>query len=180
MRPQPRKTRGEQNKGRDDPEGPVPPPPPGGGVPGTAEGFLALQEVYGARGRSGDRLGHETHLAMIAWTIMGGDEAAATERIISSLRRLDRKRAVPLAPGRSYNETITLFWIAVAKRRLPAVESEAERVAAARAFVRAFAGRGDLPYEYFSRPLVHSWRARSGWVEPDLKPLGDLCDSQCG
>lgn len=108
---------------------------------------------------------------MIAWTITGADEAVASESIIAAFRRLDRRRAVPLAPGRGYNETVTVFWITVALSRLPRSGDETERVAAARAFVRAFVHRSDLIFEYFSRSLVHSWRARSGWVEPDLAPI---------
>lgn len=149
-------------------------------LPPNADAFRLLIRRYHSACPSVCHLDQATHLAVIAWLMTGGDEAAAVNEIVAAFRGLDRAGAVPLAPGRSYNETITMFWIAVAKCRLPEATGDSARVAAVRAFGRAFAGRAGLVYEYYSRSHVHSWEARSGWVEPDRRPLSDLCERPDG
>jgi len=147
--------------------------------PETEADFRKLAADFHAAAPELDHLDHETHLALIAWIVLESDEAQASQKIISGLRALERRRAVPLAPGLAYNETITMFWIAVAQSKLPRTAAPNERAAAVRAFIRAFRDRPGYVYQFFSERLVHSWEARTKWVEPDLRSLCDLSDTCC-
>ena len=117
---------------------------------------------------------HEMHLGVIGWILLEYAESEGVERIIGALRARDRRGARPLSPGFAYNETITLFWVSVARSRMPKTPSLSERFSAARSFARTFGTRERLVYTYFSRELVHSWKARTMWVEPDVRPLDGL------
>ena len=124
--------------------------------------------------------GHHDFLLVVAWLLLTEDEARATERIIAGLRRTERSGGGvewPRCPSntgparRGYNETITLFWIGMARRTLPARIARSEQAAAARWFAARYARQPDLVFEYYSPQRVHSLEARMRWVEPDLRPL---------
>jgi len=150
-------------------------------VPGSARAFeTAIEEIRSARAgrdRVADLGGsQELYLALIAWLAVGDVQAGGADSVISLFRTLDRLGARPLGPGQVYNETVVMFWIVVARRRIPAgiAATPNERAAAARAFARAYASRDRLIYEFYRSSRVHSWKARSSWVEPDLKPIEAL------
>ncbi|MFG0305789.1 MAG: hypothetical protein ACF8Q5_06205 [Phycisphaerales bacterium JB040] len=129
---------------------------------------------------SREEFGHREFLLVVAWLLLTDDEARATERIVSAMRRLERSGRGVRQPGtarvtgparRGYNETITLFWIGVASRTLPPRVSRAGQVDASNAFASRFARHPDLIYEYYSPHRVHSLEARMKWIEPDLRAL---------
>ena len=69
-----------------------------------------------------------------------------------------------------YHETITVFWL----RRVRAFLGRADARLGLAAMTNALAeecGGSRLVFDYYSKDLVDSERARREWVEPDLRPL---------
>lgn len=150
-------------------------------LPDSAHSFeLTIEAIRSARASrdwiAGFRGSQELYLSLIAWLARADIGASSADAIISLFRTLDRLGARPLGPGRVYNETIVMFWIVVARQRVAAATATTpnEKAAAARAFAKAHADQHQLIYEFYRRSLVHSWRARLSWVEPDLKPIEAL------
>ena len=112
-----------------------------------------------------DAFPHRAHIRM-AWLYLrrDGPEAAAGP-ITEGIRRFATAKG---APG-MYHHTMTLVWlrlVAAALRRTPDVAS----------FDAFWAAHPDLaekrqPQRFYSEGALWSPAARTGWVEPDLRPL---------
>ena len=76
--------------------------------------------------------------------------------------RVKTRLVPPLDPAQALE--LYRAFLADADRTLPATEL-------ANRFLDVYGDRPDLPRRYFSDRLIRSWRARHGWVEPDLRPL---------
>ncbi|MEM0984159.1 MAG: hypothetical protein AAGI17_09440 [Planctomycetota bacterium] len=119
---------------------------------------------------------HTELLTLVAWHLVTYDEATATEKLTAGLRAIDRARSRPSGVrGTGYNETLTIFWLTVARCSIPRPVRADDRAIVVARFVETFARKRSMINEYYSRELVHSWEARSAWTEPDLKPLRELC-----
>ena len=69
-----------------------------------------------------------------------------------------------------YHETITLFYIRAIRRHLNDA-GETRTLAELLDGLLKACGARNFPFEYYSRERLLSWEARTGWLEPDLKPL---------
>lgn len=91
----------------------------------------------------------------------------ATERMRAGLYRFldyyghDRQK---------YNETITLFWIKLVRGFLNRTNLSQSAAELANDLIEA-CGNPQLIFSYYSKELLSSDEARTGWLEPDLKPL---------
>ena len=109
---------------------------------------------------------HAHHMA-VALVLLArlGDEGAAVGRVREGLARYLAAHGVD---PRKYHETITVFWV---KR----VRAFVERAGAGRALAELAnglareCGNSRLVYDYYSKSLMDTEEARTGWVEPDLK-----------
>ena len=131
------------------------------------EEIRALVEGFESCSLPPDDFDHRAHLAVAAWYLCSMTDRQATSRMRSNLLSYIAHHEVD---PKKYNETITQFWV----KRLRAAlnETDASRTSAERvneAIERA--GSSQLVFEYYSRERVFSEEARSGWVEPDIKPL---------
>lgn len=113
---------------------------------------------------------HRAHLAVALWYFMHLDECAATDRVITGIRRYNRAQGIKMTPSGGYHETLTLFWLALAKEFLCS-HPDGDALKRVNKFVRAFGNRGRLFLEYYSAQRIMSWSARCHWMEPDLQPL---------
>ena len=111
--------------------------------------------------------GHAAHLLVALWYVAHVPLEAAAERMRRNLARFIAHHGVD---PQKYHETITLFWLklvhhfhaqAGAGRPLPDVANE----------LLARFGDSQLLFAHYSRALVETATARTGWVEPDLRPL---------
>ena len=118
----------------------------------------------------GDELHHRAHVALSAWYFLRLPEAEAIERIHNGLQRFIRHHQITV-----YNETITLFWMKLARSFV--VRADASRTAL-ELINDSMKELGDsrIIFNYYSRERLGSDEARNFWVEPDLKPL-DFCNS---
>jgi hypothetical protein len=69
-----------------------------------------------------------------------------------------------------YNETITIFWVKLVLSFLNRTLVARTSAEMANEMTAAF-GSSRLIYDYYSKELLMSDRARVAWAEPDLKPL---------
>ncbi|HEX8068383.1 MAG TPA: hypothetical protein VF546_00425 [Pyrinomonadaceae bacterium] len=109
---------------------------------------------------------HRAHLAVALWYVAHLPDAEAAARMRAGLHRFIAHHHA----GDKYHETITLFWLklvrhflerAGAGQTLPAVAND----------LLARCGDAQLLYAHYSRALIQTPAAKSGWVEPDLRPL---------
>jgi hypothetical protein len=113
---------------------------------------------------------HQAHLTVALWYLAHCSGREATARIRNGIKRYNAANGVQMTKDSGYHETITLFWICVISKYLLLADAGCSFVELANGMLARFAD-GRYPFEYYSRELLMSWRARSSWIEPDLKPL---------
>ena len=118
---------------------------------------------------AGERWTHEAHLTVALWYLTRHAEAEATRLIRERIQRYNLSRGVEMTRESGYHETITLFYMRAIRSYLAGVD--AETFAELLDGLLAACGGRNFPFEYYSRERLLSWEARTGWLEPDLKPL---------
>jgi hypothetical protein len=113
---------------------------------------------------------HHSHLTVALWYLVHCSGREATSRIRNGIKRYNARNGVEMTKDGGYHETMTLFWICIISKYLLLADAGNSFVELANDMIARFGG-GRLPFEYYSRELLMSWRARTSWVEPDLKPL---------
>jgi hypothetical protein len=116
---------------------------------------------------------HLSHLH-VAWAYLS--ESLDVEEASAKMRGTLRKFAASAGHAEKYHETITLFWV-----RLLSVLRAANTSRSLEAIVQANPHllEKNFPLEYYSRETLFSDRARTSWVEPDLKPIPANATSIC-
>src|ERR1700730_17544187 len=85
--------------------------------------------------------------------------------------RADLVRLIsPWGQERKYHETITRFWLSLAAHYLESQTPGRCLAAVANDFVERF-GDKTLVDRHYSRAVLASHEARTGWVAPDLAPI---------
>lgn len=108
---------------------------------------------------------HHQHLAVALWYVRHLPPEEAVRKMTGGIRRLAE------AFGKSgYHETITLFWLRVVSDFAAKAEAGASLAAIANQLI-ACCDNKKLIFDYYSPELLESARAKSEWVEPDLKKL---------
>jgi hypothetical protein len=109
---------------------------------------------------------HQRHLTVALFYLLRSTEAEATEHMRRGLERFLQAHGIRQGV---YHETLTIFWMkrvrafvghAGAGRGLADIANE----------LLAECGDPRLVFDYYSKELIDSERARAGWVEPDLRP----------
>ena len=118
----------------------------------------------------GERWTHEAHLTVALWYLARHADAEATRLIRAGIQRYNLSRGVLMTKDSGYHETITLFYIRAIQRYLKGA-GETRTFAELLDGLLAACGHKNFPFEYYSRERLLSWEARTGWLEPDLKPL---------
>jgi hypothetical protein len=116
---------------------------------------------------------HRDHVAVATWYLLTRPgEAAAVDAMSESLKRFALMHGIKPSPGRGYHETLTVFWMKVINRYLETTNLDCSLIDLINGVVERFADKG-LSLEYYSRALLDTSEARSGFIEPDLKSLDD-------
>ena len=110
---------------------------------------------------------HREHLLVALCYLLRMGDAEALARLREGIGRY--VAAHDINPS-LYHETITVFWMRRVRAYLTRAETDA-RLAALVNGLAAESGSSRLIYDYYSKELIDSERARGAWVEPDLKPL---------
>ena len=108
---------------------------------------------------------HLSHLH-VAWVYLS--ESSGAEEAAAKMRATLQKFAISAGKPEKYHETITLFWV----RLLAGIRAARSRETL-RQIVHAHPRllEKDFPLAYYSSERLFSDKARTSWVEPDLKPL---------
>ena len=108
---------------------------------------------------------HDLHLSVAAWYLRTSTPADALDRMRASLLRFTKHHNV-----HGYHETITRFWMLLLGESIVQKDRDRAFVELVNDLLERFPDKNIL-FEYYTRELVMSDRARARWVEPDLKPL---------
>ena len=113
---------------------------------------------------------HQAHLTIALWYLNLFDEQEAINRVRQGILRYNQAIGIKTTKDGGYHETLTLFWVRMVSHYLSVNE---EKISIPETVIAIHDTYKDkyLPFQYYSRDLLMSWEARSGWVEPDLKPL---------
>jgi len=116
---------------------------------------------------------HRNHLTVAVWYLKYNSFADAAALMRAGLLRFIKHHDVP---REKYNETITMFWLKavqalIERGRLSQPEGvEEDLVNLTNQLLHDYQNPG-LVFEYYSREVISSPAAKSGWVEPDVKPF---------
>jgi hypothetical protein len=114
---------------------------------------------------------HAVHLTIAVWYLSQYSESEATIRICTGIQRYNHCNGITTTKNSGYHETLTLFWIFIARRFLAAANPNASISVLVNDFILTYGDRKSLFREYYSEELLMSWEARQTWVAPDLKSL---------
>jgi hypothetical protein len=117
-----------------------------------------------------DQWTHCAHLTIACWYLICYPVNEATRRIREGIQKYNDAVGILNTRASGYHETITMFWIFLIKHHLSTVTRERSLVCLINGLLVRFAEK-DITFEYYSRDRLMSWEARTGWIEPDLKPL---------
>jgi hypothetical protein len=118
-----------------------------------------------------ERWNHDYRLVVTMWYLLTHDEGEATARLVSGMRAMERMHEQPTEKRCSYNETTTVFWMAIARLFLSSSDPETDRLSVLNRFLGCYSDRESLIHEHYRPRTLQSWEARVSWVEPDLEPL---------
>jgi hypothetical protein len=120
---------------------------------------------------------HEAHLTVAVWYLCHLAPEEATERIRTGIQRYNLANGVVQTLTRGYHETITRFSIWAVRRYLAERWLEqpiASLLDLTNDLLASPYGDRRFPLDYYTREHLMSWEARTGWVEPDRRPLEAL------
>jgi hypothetical protein len=108
---------------------------------------------------------HLSHLH-VAWVYLS--ESSGVEEAAAKMRNTLQRFAAAAGKSEKYHETITLFWVHLLAG-MHAAGSRESLKQIVRANPRLL--EKNFPLVYYSSERLFSDKARSSWVDPDLKPL---------
>jgi hypothetical protein len=133
----------------------------------------ALVQAFERAAISRDRWTHDAHLTVAAWYLMRYPAAQALGRIRNGIQRLNAANRVLQTPTGGYHETLTRFYIWAVGQALAGLPPETSVETGVHTVLTRCRDRR-LPLVYYSEPVLMSWNARTGWVQPDRRPLDSL------
>ena len=111
---------------------------------------------------------HYQHLAVALWYVANFSYDEAMVKVRTGIQKL------AAAYGKSgYHETITLFWLTMV-RDFFARSAGPDSLAELANKLAAECADKNLIRDHYSKELLSSDEAKSGWVEPDVKPLPEV------
>jgi len=116
---------------------------------------------------------HLSHLH-VAWVYL--TESSSVKEAAAKMRNTLQRFAASAGKSEKYHETITLFWVHLlaGMRAFGSRESLQQIVQANPQLLEK-----NFPLAYYSSERLFGDKARSSWVEPDLKPLSDDATALC-
>jgi hypothetical protein len=140
------------------------------------EEILFLIKRFEARTLPKAEWTHAAHLVVAVWYTSKYEEPEALALVRENIKKHNEWVGTQNTDTGGYHETITRFWLWVARQFLK-TNSYPSIAEACNALVSAEFGMSGFPFEYYSKALLFSVYARHNWVEPDLKDLHQLVKS---
>ena len=123
-----------------------------------------------------ERWTHRAHLTVALWYLMRHEIEEATDIIRRNIQSYNRAHGILTTKTSGYHETITLFFVRIVSAYLSRARLDCSIVALFNELIIT-CGDKNLPLTYYSKEHLLSREARTGWVEPDLKPLEEAFPS---
>ncbi|MBI3789870.1 MAG: hypothetical protein HY275_03225 [Gemmatimonadetes bacterium] len=112
---------------------------------------------------------HAAHVA-VGTAVVLRDGPRALDVLRDAIRRFNAAHGVAQTPDGGYHETLTHFYAWAVAREVAQLDPALGPGAIATRVVAALTDRS-LPLRHWTKPRLMSWAARTGFVEPDLRPL---------
>ncbi len=113
---------------------------------------------------------HEAHISTTCWLLLERAEILPERDLPDLIRRYNESVGGVNSASEGYHETITQVFIRTLRLKLAGSEGQG-LAARVNALLLSPEGGRDWPLRFYSRDLLFSKEARSGWVEPDLAAL---------
>ena len=115
----------------------------------------------------------EAHLVIAIWYLTNYDKDQALQLVRENIFNYNIAVGTPNSETQGYHESITRFWLWVAKEFLQQNKftSLSEKC---NAFIASPYGKSNYPLLYYSKELLFSIKARKHWVAPDLTKMDKL------
>jgi len=114
---------------------------------------------------------HAAHLAVGTWHVWRYGPDRALARLRTGIRRLNDAHGTLNTDRSGYHETITRAYVSLIAQSLAAHPGPGAPVSCAQALLAGRMAARDILLSYYSKDVLFSVTARSGWVEPDRAPL---------
>ena len=117
---------------------------------------------------------HAAHLAVGAWHVhrYGADEALT--RLRTGIRRLNESHGTVNSATSGYHETVTRANVRLLSQFLAACPASLPLTARVERLLGGPLADRNVLMRFYSRDTLMSERARRGWIEPDVAPLGPV------
>lgn len=112
---------------------------------------------------------HREHLAMAASVCLEGHRDNLGE-IKAIILALNVSNHVEQTETGGYHETLTVAWYRLVRFCLSTCDLGDTKLSKINTVLLAHENKREI-LDYYSRDLIMSWKARTEWVEPDLKQL---------
>jgi len=113
---------------------------------------------------------HRAHLTVACWYLLCYPAEEAVWRMRGALQRYLSARGIVTTRERGYHETITISWMRLVRHYLAQTNLDCSLVELINSLVEHYSDK-DFLLRYYNRDLLMSWEARTGWIDPDVKPL---------
>jgi hypothetical protein len=114
---------------------------------------------------------HTAHLRVGLWHVRRYGAADALDRLRAGIRRLNESHGNTNTATSGYHETITVAYVQLLAAFLDTCDVTASLDACADALIAGPLGERTVLLTYWSKDVLMSTDARTGWVPPDLAPL---------
>lgn len=130
----------------------------------------ALVEGFNRRRLPLELWTHEAHLIVGLWFVTNYPLEEAIILMRRGIILYNEHVGIVNSRETGYHETLTVFWLKVLKEFACQNKGRAIEDITGRLFESSWSSK-KLPFEYYSRPLLFSIKARSIWVSPDKEKL---------
>jgi hypothetical protein len=114
---------------------------------------------------------HHAHLRVGAWHVHHHGPDAALEMLRAGIRRLNDHHGTINSATSGYHETITVAYVRLIAEFLATFPAEVPIETRAERLVSGPLGERSVLFDYWSREVLMSPRARAEWVPPDRRTI---------
>ncbi len=132
--------------------------------------FISLIARFEARKLPKSEWTHEAHLAVAIWYCHNYDNKTALKLVRENITWHNESVGTPNTDYEGYHETITRFWLLVARQFLNR-NKQLSLNQVCNEFISSELSSSSYPLTYYSKKCLFSVKARHNWMEPDLKQL---------
>ncbi len=113
---------------------------------------------------------HEAHLIVAIWYCSNYNFEKALVLLRENIKNYNQAVGTPNTKNSGYHESITKFWLIVAKQFIEKLVVKSTPIACNK-FINSELAKRDYPLRFYTSERLFSIEARHSWVKPDLNKL---------